>query len=180
MQTCVTLVSAGALVGGLFVLGPGRTPMPVDPLGTVPLLETAASLDAADNSLLPPSVLDARALLGVPITTADGAQLGPPTRKEILHIPAYHLSRGPSALGHAQPPCARGPRRHRPGQGCWSPAFSHRGVAPGGQGGQDRKSSRVGAAERLASPHAYLFPFVTGKGRVGYPDGPIGNSGPVG
>jgi hypothetical protein len=31
MQTCVTIVRAGALVGGLLVLGPIRAPMSVDP-----------------------------------------------------------------------------------------------------------------------------------------------------
>jgi sporulation protein YlmC with PRC-barrel domain len=76
MRTCVTLVRAGALVAGLLVLGPVQAPMSVDPPVTVPLLQTAASLDAAEHFLLPPSMLAIRALLKVPITTADGAQLG--------------------------------------------------------------------------------------------------------
>jgi sporulation protein YlmC with PRC-barrel domain len=74
MQTCVTLVRASALVGGLFMLGPVRALMPLDP--PVPVLRTAASLDAAEHSPLPPSILATRTLLGVPITTADGVQLG--------------------------------------------------------------------------------------------------------
>jgi PRC-barrel domain len=76
MQTCATLVRAGALVVGLLVLGPAQAPMPLGPPGTVPLLRAAASLDAAEHSLHPPSILATRALLGIPITTADGAKLG--------------------------------------------------------------------------------------------------------
>jgi PRC-barrel domain len=76
MQTCATLVRAGALVGGLLVLGPVQAPMPLGPPVTVPLLRAAASLDAAEHSLHPPSFLATRALLGMPITTADGAKLG--------------------------------------------------------------------------------------------------------
>jgi sporulation protein YlmC with PRC-barrel domain len=70
MQTCVTLIRAGALVGGLLMLGP------LDPPVTVPVLRTAPSLDAAEHSLLPPSIVATRTLLGVPITTVDGVQLG--------------------------------------------------------------------------------------------------------
>jgi len=76
MQTCVTLIRAGALVGGLLVLGPIRAPIPLDPPVTAPLVWTAASLDAVAHSLPSPPVFATRALLGVPITTADGAQLG--------------------------------------------------------------------------------------------------------
>jgi sporulation protein YlmC with PRC-barrel domain len=76
MQTCATLVRAGALVGGLLVLGPAQAPMPLGPPVTVPLLRAAASLDAAEHSPHPPSILATRALLGIPITTADGAKLG--------------------------------------------------------------------------------------------------------
>jgi hypothetical protein len=76
MQTCVTLVRVGVLVGGLLVLGPTRAPMSVDSSLTVPLLQTAAPLAAAEDSLHPPSILATHALLGRPITTADGAQLG--------------------------------------------------------------------------------------------------------
>lgn len=76
MQTRVTLARVGALVGGLLVLGPVQAPMSVDPPINIPLLQTAASLDAAEHSLHPPSIVAMRTLLGVPITTADGAQLG--------------------------------------------------------------------------------------------------------
>ena len=76
MQTCATLVRAGALVSGLLVLGPVQAPMPVGPPVTDPLLRSAAPSDAAEHSLRPPSVLATRALLGTPITTADGAKLG--------------------------------------------------------------------------------------------------------
>jgi hypothetical protein len=76
MQTCATLVRAGALVGGLLVLGPVQAPMLLGPPVTVPLLRAAAPLDGAEHSLHPPSILATRALLGIPITTADGTQLG--------------------------------------------------------------------------------------------------------
>jgi sporulation protein YlmC with PRC-barrel domain len=76
MQTCVTFIRAGALVGGLLVLGPVRAPIPLDPLVTAPLARPVASLDAVAHSLHSPPVFATRALLGVPITTADGAQLG--------------------------------------------------------------------------------------------------------
>jgi sporulation protein YlmC with PRC-barrel domain len=76
MQTCVTLIRAGALVGGLLVLGPIRAPIPLDPPVTASLVRPAASLDAVAHSLHSPPVFATRALLGVPITTADGAQLG--------------------------------------------------------------------------------------------------------
>jgi len=73
MQTCVTIIRAGALVGGLLVLGPVRAPIP--PV-TAPLVRPLASLDAVAHSLHSPPAFATRALLGVPITTADGAQLG--------------------------------------------------------------------------------------------------------
>jgi sporulation protein YlmC with PRC-barrel domain len=76
MQMCASLVKAGALVGGLLVLGPVQAPMLIDPSVTVPLLRTAALLDAAGHSSHSPSIIAPRALLGVPVTTADGAQLG--------------------------------------------------------------------------------------------------------
>jgi sporulation protein YlmC with PRC-barrel domain len=76
MQTCVTLIRAGALVGGLLVLGPVRAPIPLDPPITAPLVRPAVSSDAVAHSLHSPPVFTTRALLGVPITTADGARLG--------------------------------------------------------------------------------------------------------
>ena len=76
MQTCVTLIRAGALVGGLLVPGPVRAPIPLDPPVTTPLVRPVASLDAVAHPLHSPPVFATRALLGVPITTADGAQLG--------------------------------------------------------------------------------------------------------
>ena len=76
MQTCVTLIRAGALVGGLLVLGPVRAPIPLDPLVTAPLVRPVAALEAATHSLHSSPVFTTRALLGVPITTADGVQLG--------------------------------------------------------------------------------------------------------
>jgi hypothetical protein len=76
MQTCVTLVRAGARVGGLLVLGPVQAPMSVDPPLTVPLPQTAASLDAAEHFLLPPLIVATRVPLGTPVTSADGAHLG--------------------------------------------------------------------------------------------------------
>ena len=76
MQARVTLARVGVLVGGLLVLGPVQAPMSVDPPVSIPLLQTAASLDAAEHSLHPPSIVAIRTLLGVPITTADGAKMG--------------------------------------------------------------------------------------------------------
>jgi sporulation protein YlmC with PRC-barrel domain len=76
MQTCVTLIRAGALVGGLLVLGPVRAPIPLDPPITAPLVRPAVSSDAVAYALHSPPVFATRALLGVPITTADGARLG--------------------------------------------------------------------------------------------------------
>jgi sporulation protein YlmC with PRC-barrel domain len=76
MQTYVTLIRAGALVGGLLALGPVRAPIPLDPPVTTPLVRAVASLDAVAHPLQSPPVFATRALLGVPITTADGAQLG--------------------------------------------------------------------------------------------------------
>jgi sporulation protein YlmC with PRC-barrel domain len=76
MQTCVTLIRAGALVGSLLVLGPVRAPIPLDPPVMASLVQPVASLDAVAQSLHSPPVFATRALLGVPITTADGAQFG--------------------------------------------------------------------------------------------------------
>jgi sporulation protein YlmC with PRC-barrel domain len=76
MQTCVTLIRAGALVVGLLVLGPVRAPIPLDPPITAPLVRPAALLDAVAHSLHSPPVFATRALLGIPVTTADGAQFG--------------------------------------------------------------------------------------------------------
>ena len=76
MQTCVTLVRAGVLVGGLLLLGPAHAPIPPDSPVTVPFVRPAASLEPAESSPRPPPLLTARALLGMPVTTADGARLG--------------------------------------------------------------------------------------------------------
>jgi sporulation protein YlmC with PRC-barrel domain len=76
MQTCVTLIRAGALVGGLLVLGPVRAPIPLNPPVMASLVQPVASLDAVAQSLHSPPVFATRALLGIPITTADGVQFG--------------------------------------------------------------------------------------------------------
>jgi sporulation protein YlmC with PRC-barrel domain len=76
MQMCVTFIRAGALVGGLLLLGPARAPIPLDPPVTVPLARPAASLEPAESSPHSPPLLTASALLGMPVTTADGARLG--------------------------------------------------------------------------------------------------------
>jgi sporulation protein YlmC with PRC-barrel domain len=76
MQTCVTLVRVGALVGGLFLLGPARAPIPLDPPVTALRVQLASSFGPAENSPSPPAALGARALLGASVTTADGTHLG--------------------------------------------------------------------------------------------------------
>jgi sporulation protein YlmC with PRC-barrel domain len=76
MQMCVSFVRAGTLVGGLLLLGPAHAPILSDPPVTVPLAGPAASLEPAESSPHPPSLLTARALLGIPVTTEDGAWLG--------------------------------------------------------------------------------------------------------
>jgi PRC-barrel domain len=76
MHTCASLVKVGALVGGLLVLGPVQAPRPLVPPVTVRLFQTAASFDVAEYSPHPPSLIATRALLGVPVTTADGDPLG--------------------------------------------------------------------------------------------------------
>jgi sporulation protein YlmC with PRC-barrel domain len=76
MQTCVTLVRVGALVGGLLLLGPARAPIPPDPPVTTPKVYLAISFEAAASSPSPPPVVGARALLGASVTTADGIHLG--------------------------------------------------------------------------------------------------------
>ena len=73
MQTCMLLVRVGALVGGLLLLGPARAPITPKPPVIVSLAQSAAAPEYAATS---PSVLATRALLGVPVTTADGVQLG--------------------------------------------------------------------------------------------------------
>ena len=76
MQTCVTLVRVGALVGGLLLLGPARAPIPPDPPVTTPKVYLAISFGSAASSPSPPAVVGARALLGASVTTADGSHLG--------------------------------------------------------------------------------------------------------
>jgi sporulation protein YlmC with PRC-barrel domain len=76
MQTCVTLIRLCALVGGLFLLGPARAPIPPDPPVTTPLVQLATSFEPTASSPYPPPVLAARALLGASVTSLDGTHLG--------------------------------------------------------------------------------------------------------